>query len=95
MDEQALDRALAAAHAAGEPIAEARVVEGAWAGNRLLVWPGGQALGDLGAPRLNQRVALHAEAMIERGERTTRKPFELRGGTVTVEVRTFDRGRDA
>lgn len=95
MDDRRLERALEAARAAGERIAEARVADGAWEGRRLLVWPGGQALGDLGAPRLNQRVALHAEAMLEREERTTRKPFELRDGVVTVEVRTFGGRRDA
>jgi xanthine/CO dehydrogenase XdhC/CoxF family maturation factor len=92
---ETIDRALERARAAGERIALARVLDGPWAGRRLLVWPGGQAMGDLGAPRLNQRVALHAEAMLERGERTTRKPFELRGSRVEVEVRTFGERRDA
>lgn len=95
MLEEAIENALEEARAAGERVAVARVTAGPWKGRRLLVWPGGEALGDLGAPRLNQRVALHAEAMLERGERTTRKPFDLRGTTVEVEVRTVGRAGDA
>lgn len=95
MADQAIDQELERARAAGERVALARVVDGPWAGRRLLVWAGGQALGDLGAPRLNQRVSLHAETMLARGERTTRKPFELRGSRVEVEVRTFWERRDA
>lgn len=95
MLDERIDRELERAREGGERVALARVVGGPWIGRRLLVWPGGQALGDLGAPRLNQRVALHAEAMLERGERVTRKPFDLRGVTVEVEVRTLGVGRDA
>lgn len=81
-----LDEALARALARGERVALATVRSGPWQGKRLLVWPGGEALGDLGAPRLNQRVALHAEALLERGSGTTRKPFEHLGSTIEVEV---------
>jgi hypothetical protein len=95
MVEERLDRTLERARAAGERIAVARVIGGPWDGRRLLVWPGGQALGDLGAPRLNQRVSLHAETMLERGERTTRKPFDLRGSRVEVEVTTYGASSDA
>lgn len=70
----------------GERVALATVRSGPWAGNRLLIWPGGEALGDLGAPRLNQRVALHAEALLERGGGTTRKPFDHLGRTIEIEV---------
>ncbi|MGH9465683.1 MAG: XdhC family protein [Thermoanaerobaculia bacterium] len=77
-----LERALAR----GERVAIATVRSGPWTGNRLLVWPGGEALGDLGAPRLNQRVALHAEALLERGGGSTRKPFDHLGQPVEVEV---------
>jgi hypothetical protein len=86
MDSDALAAELAGALARGEKVALATVQSGPWAGNRLLVWPGGEALGDLGAPRLNQRVALHAEALLVRGGGTTRKPFDHLGRTIEVEV---------
>ena len=86
MDSDALSDELAGALARGEKVALATVRSGPWAGNRLLVWPGGEALGDLGAPRLNQRVALHAEALLGRGGGTTRKPFDHLGRTIEVEV---------
>ncbi len=80
--EAELERALAR----GERVALATVRSGPWQGRRLLVWPGGEALGDLGAPRLNQRVALHAEALLERGGAATVKPFEHLGERIEVEV---------
>jgi hypothetical protein len=33
--------------------------------------------------------------MLERGERTTRKPFDLRGSRVEVEVTTYGASSDA
>lgn len=39
----------------------ATVVAGEGRGRQLLIWPRGETLGDLGSPRLNQRVALYAE----------------------------------
>jgi hypothetical protein len=77
---------LARALARGERVALATVRSGPWVGKRLLVWPGGEAFGDLGAPRLNQRVALHAEALLEHGGGTTRKPFDHLGVSIEVEV---------
>ncbi|HSM13157.1 MAG TPA: hypothetical protein VLA66_03750 [Thermoanaerobaculia bacterium] len=60
-------------------VVEATAVDGPRAGARLRVWPAGQCAGDLGWPRLNQRVALYAEQLLER--RTTpasaRKPFDV------------------
>lgn len=50
-------------------VAEATVVAGVNAGARLVIWPAGQIRGDLGWPRLNQRVALFAEQLFERGAR--------------------------
>ena len=50
-------------------VAEATVVDGARAGARLRIWPAGQIEGDLGWPRLNQRVALYAEQLFEKGTR--------------------------
>lgn len=81
-----LAAALDGALARGERLALATVVSGPWRGRRLLVWPSGDSLGDLGAPRLNQRVALHAEALLEHGGGTTRKPFDYLGEPVEVEV---------
>lgn len=50
-------------------VAEATIVAGARAGARMRIWPAGQIEGDLGWPRLNQRVALYAEQLFERGAR--------------------------
>lgn len=69
----------------GIAVVLATVVNGPWSGNRLLVWPGGQSLGDLGAPRLNQRVALFAEGLLGRGGKL-RKRFDHLGDAVEVEV---------
>ncbi len=81
----ALERELAAARARGEPVALAAVVEGEGAGRRILIWRGGEAIGDLGSPRLNQRVALYAEGLIERGGRE-RKRFVTPAGEVLIEA---------
>lgn len=50
-------------------VAEATIVAGANAGARMRIWPAGQIEGDLGWPRLNQRVALYAEQLFDRGAR--------------------------
>ncbi len=71
------------ARAAGERLALAEIVDGPGVGSRLLVWPGGQALGSLGSPRLNQRVALYAEGLITRGG-TARKRFDTPEGDVEL-----------
>jgi hypothetical protein len=72
----------------GEAVALARIVHGSPPGARLLVWPGGQAMGDLGSPRLNQRVALYVEAFFEHRD-SGRKRFELPDGDVEIETTIF------
>jgi len=52
----------------------------------LLIWPAGHTYGDLGWPRLNQRVALYAEQLFEKGPRAMTKAFDLPDGT-RVDVR--------
>ncbi|KAB2962045.1 MAG: XdhC family protein [Thermoanaerobaculia bacterium] len=64
---ETVDSLLAASAAEGETVALATVVAGPGTGSRLLVWPAGHTFGDLGWPRLNQRVALYAEQMFDRG----------------------------
>jgi len=59
------------------------VVAGPGTGGQLLVWPGGQTLGDLGSPRLNQRAGLYAEQLIAT-QVSARKTFELESTTVDV-----------
>lgn len=66
-----------------ELVALATVVAGIGLGKQVLVWPGGQTLGDLGAPRLNQRAALYAEQIIP-GFASSRKHFQHEGETVDV-----------
>ncbi len=66
MDE-AFERLLRDSAASGEPVVLATVLTGPGAGRRLLVWSAGHTFGDLGWPRLNQRVALYAEQLLERG----------------------------
>ena len=64
----------------------ATVVAGDGAGNRLLVWPAGHTRGDLGQPRLNQRAALYAEALLDKGKfpAAARKQFDVAEGSVEV-----------
>lgn len=80
------ERALAESLARGQAVAVATVVAGAGVGNRLLVWPAGHTRGDLGQPRLNQRAALYAEALLDKGKfpPQTRKQFDVAEGTVEV-----------
>ena len=59
------------------------MVEGPGIGNQLLIWPGGQTLGDLGAPRLNQRAAIYGEQVIPVFA-TGRKSFQLDNEVVDV-----------
>lgn len=47
-----------------EVVVLATVVAGAGTGDQMLIWPRGETLGDLGSPRLNQRVALFAEQIV-------------------------------
>jgi hypothetical protein len=82
------DRFLGEAGAGGEPLVLATALTGPGAGRRLLVWSAGHTFGDLGWPRLNQRVALYAEQLLERGGReASEKRFEVPGGPpVTVRL---------
>jgi len=84
----AIDSALVGCSARGEVVALARIVDSGVGCARMLIWPGGQALGDLGSPRLNQRVALYAEGLIERGGEE-RKTFDVPDGEVEVETRVL------
>jgi xanthine dehydrogenase accessory factor len=61
---EALYRQVGACLETRQLAALATVVEGPGIGNQLLIWPGGQTLGDLGAPRLNQRAAIYGEQVI-------------------------------
>ncbi len=71
----------------GETLALATVVTGSFAGRRMLVWSAGHTYGDLGWPRLNQRVSLYAEQLFERGTRgESVKRFAI-PGAADVEVR--------
>ena len=69
--------------AAQELVALATVVAGPELGRQLLVWPGGQVLGDLGSPRLNQRASLYAEQLLP-AQQAARKTFDCSGDTVDV-----------
>jgi hypothetical protein len=83
-----LERLLADSRAQGESVALATVLAGPKAGSRLLVWSAGHTYGDLGWPRLNQRVALYCEQLFEaktKGEVSTKR-FEVPGGEVEVQV---------
>ena len=75
--------------ARGERVAVAEIVAGAGLGRRLLVWSAGHTYGDLGWPRLNQRAALYAEQLFERGARApeiSAKRFDV-PGEGDVEIR--------
>jgi xanthine/CO dehydrogenase XdhC/CoxF family maturation factor len=85
----ALDAAIAESLARGEPVALATIAEGPSPGLRMLVWKAGHTRGDLGWPRLNQRVALYAEQLLERGARPVEKPFDGQGGRVVVRFEFF------
>ena len=80
-----IDTELLACEARGETVALARITSGEGSGSRMLIWGGGQALGSLGSPRLNQRVALYAEGLIDRGGAEFKK-FEVPEGEVEVET---------
>jgi hypothetical protein len=89
-DRPAADPILAmveAGAAGGETVALATVLTGQRLGARLVVWSAGHTFGDLGWPRLNQRVALYAEQLFERGARgVSTKRFDV-PGEGSVEVR--------
>jgi hypothetical protein len=77
---------LAESLARGERVARATVVTPHNGERELLIWPAGHTFGDLGWPRLNQRVALYAEQLFEKGPREMAKEFDLPDGT-RVDVR--------
>ncbi len=89
-----IEALLAASVAAGESVALATVISGPGEGARLLIWAAGHTYGDLGWPRLNQRVALYAEQMFDRGvEAPLVKRFAVPGAS-EAEVRIeFSVGR--
>ena len=81
-----LDELLSDSRERGERVALATVLDGEHAGARLLVWSAGHTYGDLGWPRLNQRVALYAEQLFERGvTKSSRKRFDV-PGAAKIEV---------
>jgi xanthine/CO dehydrogenase XdhC/CoxF family maturation factor len=80
-----VERELARALELGQPVALARVRRGPGRGRWLLVWPAGHVRGDLGGGRLNQRVALYAEALLAKDPRPSEKSFEVKGEKVVVE----------
>jgi hypothetical protein len=88
VSDSAIDREIAASRTRGERVAVATLRSGSGAGARLLVWAAGQSFGDLGWPRLNQRVALYAEQLFDRGVATRlQKSFDLPdAGKVEVEI---------
>ena len=61
----------------------ATIVSGRGLGNQLLIWPAEQTLGDLGAPRLNQRAALFAEKAFQSFD-SRRKSFEHQGEPIEL-----------
>ncbi|MBP9142940.1 MAG: hypothetical protein KBF21_20095 [Thermoanaerobaculia bacterium] len=81
-----VDELLTASLVRGERVARAVVVTAGGEERALLIWPAGHTFGDLGWPRLNQRVALYAEQLFEKGPREMTKAFDLPDGT-RVDVR--------
>ena len=67
MSDDPLDRQSSASRAAGHPVARARIVSGPGTGRSMLIWPAGEVFGDLGSPRLSQRVSLYVEAQFSKG----------------------------
>lgn len=81
-----LDRSLAE----GRSVARATIVNGPGAGRQMLIWPAGEIFGALGSPRLNQRVALFAEAQFSKNwQGTMQKRFDHAGQTLKVEFTVF------
>jgi xanthine dehydrogenase accessory factor len=83
MMREVLHRQLSACLQSRRLVALATVVEGPGVGNQLLIWPGGETLGDLGAPRLNQRAAIYGEQVIPVFA-TGRKSFQVDNEVVDV-----------
>jgi hypothetical protein len=87
-----VSRAGERATAATSAVAEATIVAGANSGARMRIWPAGQIRGNLGWPRLNQRVALYAEQLFERGARVPSVKRFATPDAGEVEVRIEFRG---
>ena len=81
-----VDELLTASLVRGERVARAVVVTAHGEERALLIWPAGHTFGDLGWPRLNQRVALYAEQLFEKGPREMTKAFDLPDGA-RVDIR--------
>jgi hypothetical protein len=90
-----LERTIAEAEARHERLALATVADGPNAGHRMLVWKAGHTRGDLGWPRLNQRVALYAEQLLERAPKPVEKAFDGQSGRVLVRFEFFGRSPGA
>ena len=84
----AVDRELERCRRAGEVVALSQITRGRHRGARLLVWPGGEMLGDLGSPRLNQRVALYVEGVFDRGT-SARKRFDVPDDELVIETTVY------
>lgn len=85
-----LEAALASSLAAGRPVARAIILRGPGTGRTLLIWPAGEIMGSLGSPRLNQRIALYAEAQFTKNwNGTLRKKFDQEGEILEVEFVVF------
>ncbi len=74
-----LERAVAQ----GATVALSRIEDGPNRGAEMLVWENGQALGSLGPPRLNQKVALYAEGLMARAG-SERRRFDTPEGAVLL-----------
>jgi len=87
---ETIDERIASSRQSGERLAVATLRDGPRAGARLLVGSAGQTFGDLGWPRLNQRVALYAEQLFDRGlAGSVSKRFDVPGADkveVTIEL---------
>ena len=68
--------------ASGQLVVLATVVDGPGVGRQLLIWPGGQTLGDLGSPRLNQQAALYGEQIAS--------TFEAGRKSITIDSDSLD-----
>lgn len=73
----------------GVAVAFGAVVAGPGVGRQMLVWKAGQTRGNLGWPRLNQRAALYAEQLLERGPQAARKVFDQQGERIEVAFELF------
>ena len=76
--------------AKGRSVARATILDGPGAGRQMLIWPAGEIFGALGSPRLNQRIALFAEAQFSKNwQGTMQKRFDHEGRRLKVEFTVF------